>query len=71
MKQEPKSMSVKEVCAALNISHDTLSRRTEQGLIAPLPRNPALSKAPLRFRPADVERLLIAPPVVRAPKPKE
>ena len=51
-------MSTKEVCARLNFSHDTLRRRIDAGLIKPLPKlNPALLREPLRFDPADVERL--------------
>ena len=57
-------MSVKEVCAYFNISHDTLKRWRDVGKITPIPGNPHLLKEPLRFRREDVERL--APP---RPKP--
>ena len=51
-------MTVKETCARLDISRDTLYRRIDAGLIKPLPKqNPALLREPLRFDPADVERL--------------
>ena len=50
-------MSTQEVCAALNISHDTLRRLRYQGVIKELPGNPLLRKEPLRFRAEDVERL--------------
>ena len=60
-------MSTKEVCARLNFSHDTLRRRIDAGLIKPLPKlNPALLRDPLRFDPADVERLL----TVSSPRPQ-
>ena len=54
-------MSTQEVCAALNISHDTLRRLRDQGVIKELPGNPLLRKEPLRFRSEDVERLKAAP----------
>ena len=54
-------MSTQEVCAALNISHDTLRRLRDQGVIKEIPGNPLLRKEPLRFRPEDVERLRPAP----------
>ena len=54
-----KTMTVKEVCRRCNFSHDTLRRRIAEGYIKPLPKtNPALLREPLRFDPADIERLL-------------
>ena len=51
-------MTVKEVCRRCNFSHDTLRRRIAAGYIKPLAKqNPALLREPLRFAPADVERL--------------
>ena len=59
-------MSTQEVCAALNISHDTLRRLRDRGDIKELPGNPMLRKEALRFRPEDVERLKENPPRVEA-----
>ena len=58
-------MTVKETCARLDISRDTLYRRMKEQVIVPLPRNQVQTRTPLRFRRADVERLASAarPPV--------
>ena len=50
-------MTVKETCARLDISRDTLYRRMKDKVLVPLPRNQMQSRTPLRFDRADVERL--------------
>ncbi len=53
------TMSTKEVCAALGISRTALYDWMREGRIAPLPpQYPAKRRQPLRFRRADVERLM-------------
>ena len=57
MTQETNTMTVKETCARLDISRDTLYRRMKDKVLVPLPRNQMQSRTPLRFDRADVERL--------------
>jgi predicted site-specific integrase-resolvase len=56
--QEIKNMSTKEVCEILDISHDTLRRMRVRGQLSPLPGNPLLLKAPLRYDRSEVLALL-------------
>ena len=57
MTEEPDTMTVKETCARLDISRDTLYRRMKDKVLVPLPRNQMQARTPLHFRRADVERL--------------
>ena len=57
-------MTVKQTCAVLDISRDTLYRRMKAGTILPVPRNLAQSKTPLKFLRADVLALA-------QPRPKD
>ena len=50
-------MSTQEVCKMLKISHDTLRRWRDRGVITEIPGNPLLRKEALRFRVEDVMRL--------------
>ena len=50
-------MSAEQVCEKLKISRKTLYNRIKSGRLTPVDKNPALDKQPLRFDPADVERL--------------
>ena len=59
-------MSTKEVCAILNISHDTLRRMRERGDITPEPGNPLLRKQPFVYQVEEVTRLQENPPKARA-----